>query len=392
MARTLATLTDSLNIRIHDKTGGTVESTDAMDFFNRAIDKLKSKSEFPGTKQRAEMSLFDGVYEYPIPSGYKSAIDFRELRGGSKQFVKRSSKSFWQEIESTSDDMYADDNFNEDKLLLVFNAAASGAVTLHTCDSISTNGTWSADTSDSDATNVTTDTAEFVEGSGSVNFDISVSQSTNDYAAIVNSTLTTAADISDHEDKSTVFVDVYLPDVTYLTSLTLRWGSSSSNYWSQTVTTQYNGINFKAGWNTIGFAWNGATETGTGDPNGIDYLYFRVTYSSSQTADTDFRIDNIRSILPDKVTLNYYSTNFVKDADGTYGAEFNDTDDATVLEDHEDVMLLYAATHEALNFLRMYEEALLSKKEFEELFQDITNDKPSEKERESDRYYDMATY
>ena len=62
------------------------------------------------------------------------------------------------------------------------------------------------------------------------------------------------------------------------------------------------------------------------------------------------------------------------------------------MEDHEDVMLLYAATHEALNFLRMYEEALLSKKEFEELFQDITNDKPSEKERESDRYYDMATY
>jgi hypothetical protein len=51
-----------------------------------------------------------------------------------------------------------------------------------------------------------------------------------------------------------------------------------------------------------------------------------MTYAAGQAADTDFRVDDIRSIMPERLTQNYYSTNFVKNSDDTYSSEF-DADD-----------------------------------------------------------------
>lgn len=156
-------------------------------------------------------------------------------------------------------------------------------------------GTWVAEL---DATNVTTDLDEFKTGNGSVNFDIDVSADAGNVAAITNSTFT-SEDLDAFEDSGKWRIWVYLPDVTYMTSVTLRWGSSSTVYWSLVVTQDYKDEAFKDGWNLLEFDWSDSavTETGspvTADAAAIDYLQLRFTYSANQPDDTDFRIGSIR--------------------------------------------------------------------------------------------------
>ena len=261
-------------------------------------------------------------------------------------------------------------------------------VSLHDCDSLTSNGTWAVDVT-TDAVNLTIDIAEKQEGTASLNFDIDVSETATDTAAIQNSTLTTSVDLSGHEDKSTLFVRTDLPDVTNITSVKLRWGSDTSNYWEQTAAIAYNGMDFKVKWNHVGFAWNGAEKTGSPDSSSIDFLRFEIVYSSGQVDDTDFRIDDIRSKMPERVILNYYSTNFVKTDDGAYQAEFSADDDTTVLEDHEDDMLLFLALEESFEVLRELDASAKARADFNELFVQITQDKPSEKEKPTDQYYYM---
>ena len=92
---------------------------------------------------------------------------------------------------------------------------------------------------------------------------------------------------------------MYLPDVTYLTSITMRWGSSSSVYWALDVEKDYKDHSFHDGWNLIEFDWadGSVTETGspvTADATALDYIQFRINYSSSQPDDEDFRLDAIK--------------------------------------------------------------------------------------------------
>ena len=380
MSRQLSELRVQLQRKIRDKTDGTIELADQIDLFNRAIDKLKSFHEFPGTKQRAEFKVFEGVYEYAIPTGYKSVIDFR-TPGDETDWDKRTSKEFWHDVNYTGN-IHADDNYNETKLLLINRKTAKGNTQLNSCDSLTANGTWAVDGT-TDATNLTLDTSEYKEGSAALNFDVTGATTV---AAVQNSTMT-ALNLSGHEDKSSLFIWVYLPDVDNITSVDLRWGSGTGNYWSVTATTQHSGIGFKVGWNQISFAWDGATETGTPDSSAVNFVRCNITYAAAQAADTDFRLDDIRSIMPERITLNYYSTNFVKDNDGTYETEFNDDDDVSILEEHEDVLLLYLALEEAFEILREPDDAAKARNKFMELYEQITNDKPSEKEKPTDSYY-----
>lgn len=156
-------------------------------------------------------------------------------------------------------------------------------------------GTWTAG---DDATNVTTDTDEFKEGTGSINFDIDVSQDADNKATLSLSDMT-AQDLDAFEDTGKWRMWVYLPDVTYITSTTFRWGSSSTKYWELDKESDYKLHAFHDGWNLIEFSWgdSAVTETGspvTADAGAIDYLALIINYSSSQPDDTDFRLDAIR--------------------------------------------------------------------------------------------------
>ena len=383
MARALSALKDRLNIKIHDKTNGTIEDADSTVIFNNAVDKLKAFHEFPGTKQRADLDVYDSVFEYPIPTGYKAMIDIR-IDNNKTEFQMVSAKDFWHD-KNYGGNLHADDNVNETKLLLINRKTAKGNLLLHDCDSLTSNGAWAV-VAASDAVNLTLDEAEIKTSSGALNFDLDVSNDAGNAAAVENSTMT-AIDLSGHEDKSTLFCWVYIPDSTYTESFDLYWGSDSSNYWSQNVTTAFNGMTFKDGWNRLGFAWDGATEVSSPDSSAIDYLRLTENHNASQADDTDFRLDDIRSIMPERLVVNYYSNNFAKSSTGVYGTEFSENDDTSILENHQDQLLLKLAEEEAFEILREFDEAAKSRNMFNEMFSQIANDKPSEEDKATGMYY-----
>lgn len=236
-----------------------------------------------------------------------------------------------------------------------------------------------------DATNLTKDSQYYTYAGGSLNFDLDGS-TTSGY--IENSTIT-STDLSTHENISRLFLDVYFPDADLITNVILRWGNDSSNYFSVTATSPFDQSSFVDGWNTVGFSWNGATETGSVDSSAIDYVRVTVTYDG--TAETDIRVDNLRSILGQIYDLQYYSNYLFKDATtGALKLRPENDDDEVILEPQSMNVYLHKVAEMAAQqaqqqgvtvdvsyFAQQYQNAL---QQYKALF-------PSEKKKPKSFYY-----
>lgn len=187
---------------------------------------------------------------------------------------------------------------------------------LHTAADHDANGTWAVDSTNSDATNIGTDTIVYLKGGGSIKFDTDVSQSANNKATISVEDMT-AIDISAYQRTGIIRFWLYIPEVTddtsqYVTSVELRWGSSTANYWSQTVAKPANQAVFTDRWNLVEFNWREATETGTVDETKVNFLLVTVNYNASQGDDVGFRINDIKIYNPKEMKMVYFSNFTVK--------------------------------------------------------------------------------
>lgn len=263
------------------------------------------------TKRTAQITnaLYDQVYEYIAPTDLKSdaIIDvFPQVnRNASDNFSQNYAEDF---------DLYKSNNtlttqFNSGVKTPRISKSLTSGVLLNGCDSLTANGTWSAG---GNATNLAVDTLNRVTGSGSLKFDISASGTT---AYLENSTQT-AVDWSSLVNAGAIFVWAYIPSITIITSVTLRWGSSSANYNSVSVTATQDNTAFVVGWNLLRFDWAGSTATGTLVSTAINYS--RVTFNYSGTATTSCRIDSIIGKLGSIYNASYYSKYLFKTTGGTW--------------------------------------------------------------------------
>jgi len=344
MSRTLSEFVAQIGPLIGDATGGTVTTNAVRDSLNRCINHLIKDHGIYATKNRSYVDIFPSVYEYSVPSDFFDVINLQR-NASPRDLLRVTTEDFWSNLGSYSE-VFAVDTYRNAHSLLIKTANTSASTTINACESLTDNGTWAAEGS-TDAVNVATESTNQTQGSGAISFDVDVSNSVNNYAAVQNSTMD-QVDLSSYASKGTVFIDLYMPSVTYITSVTLRWGNDSSNYYSQTVTAQHNGFAFRSGVNTLGFAWSTATETGSVTDTTIDYLNVRVTYSASQADATGFILDNIRVENPYRVELHYYSTSFVQDGtDSSYVSKFTNTSDASLLDNADDDILFNWALADA---------------------------------------------
>jgi hypothetical protein len=186
-------------------------------------------------------------------------------------------------------------------------------------------GEWVADETNSDATSVTFDTYNKEYGSASLAFSVDVSQSANDRATIYNEGIS-AVDLTKYENVGAFLLEVYLPDVTDVTSITLFWGDDSSNYWTAVATSDIHGNDFVVGNNTIRIDWNGASKVG--DPS-TTATYFRidVNYENTQVDMNGLRLDYLRVVRPTKLVYYYNSWIVGYNTSGTALSTFSATDD-----------------------------------------------------------------
>lgn len=331
--RTVASFKSDLSRKLHGQSLSKVDGV--YDIIAEAGRNVLAKIDPHETARVAtiENALFDDVYSYTAPSDIKGdkVIDLQPQvkRVKSQNYTKVLNEQFSRnKTRKTFNVQYK----NGTKFLRISENVTPNKITVST---VSATTGWSVSTS---AENLTLDELNFISGNAALNFDINTDNTT---AIIENSTLT-AVDLSARDDQNSLFVWLYIPTASKVTSITARLGSSSSNYYSKAVTTAHDSQAFADGWNLLRFDYDGATETGTTDWSAITYFQLRITHD--QTGDTDFRLDAISAGVGELFEIHYYSDAIFKGTNGAYkSVPTLDTDTIQLETDAYNIMLYECA-------------------------------------------------
>lgn len=249
--------------------------------------------------------VFNSVFDYAIPSDVKGdgIVDLRPQAGRTPNdvFVQDYSQTF-DKYKNLGYSNAIQTQWNTGVKTLRIEAPTIIAPTV-ICDTSTITG-WSAS---GGATTPILDTTFNVAGGGDLKFNLSAGQATG---YLENSTLQ-SLDLSAVENISTLFLWVYMPTGASITSVDVRWGSSSANYYNYTTTATQQGTVFQNGWNLLQFPWVSATKTGTLVTTAINYL--RVTFAYNSTLQTGMKICNLTSNPGMIMELEFYSKFLFRD-------------------------------------------------------------------------------
>ena len=295
--------------------------TDINGVFRRAASRLLLDIDPQETKRVVDLSpLFNGVYDYNCPTDLKGnkVIDIRPQinRANQDVLLQRYGQEF--DINKPLNWSSFTMGFNQAiKTLRINNQSLPAGNVINTINSVNTNGTFTGT-----VLNIRNNNINFVN-TASVAFDLPASSG----AYIENSTQG-AVDLSDLVNQATQFVYVYLPSPTVVTSITFRWGSDSSNYYTQSVSVNQQGNAFQQGWNLLAFDWSTAGTFASPDPTSITYIDF--IFTTDGTAVTGCAINYLVSRISNIWEIVYYSKFLFRDViTGAFQEEV--TDDSNLI-------------------------------------------------------------
>lgn len=312
MAITFADIQTNLNTYIGDASTDRISAAERLQAMTEATVWLQEELQNDHTVDSYDLNYFDTVNEYKVTTTIADLLDGADLRREPdlqiQSFSRKSSRELAEEIgQAFSESSFAIERRDRNAYLEINHSSRYDARIISSFESDEDGGgTWVVDSTNSDATNLTEDSTWYTDGNGSLNYDLTVLQSGNNRGTIYNNDLDDL-DLTDDENLSSFLLDVYIPDVTYVTGYTLFWGSSSSAYWSLTSTTDVNGNALVTGKNTLKFTWASATKTSTPDVTLTNYIRIDLNYSGSQANATDFRVDRLRLVRPEILRFYYTS-------------------------------------------------------------------------------------
>ncbi len=391
MSLTISNIITNLDSFIGDTSTDRISAAERLQYITEAT--VWVMEELGNDHQNAtyDLNYLDTVNYYKVTTAVADLLDGADLRRGKDDhvvsFARKSSREIAEEIgQGDTNSSWAIERRDGDAYLYINHNSKNSAKVVSDMDALTAGGgTWAVDATNSDATNLTVDTTEKKQGSASLNFDVDVSQSANNKATIQNTTMT-SMDLSDFEDLASWIFWVYVPDVTNFTSVTLYWGDDTSNYWSATVTTDIDGSAWVAGWNEVKINWADATATASPDKEAVDYVGFDLNYDAGQGDDTDFRIDNLKLVIPEKLKFYYISWNVGTDTGGSDVTVFGATSDVPYFSGQYD-QYKYPVAHKAASLifksLRLREESAFEEREASDALTRIRYIIPSAKVPES---------
>ncbi len=295
----------------HGTTTNQIVSLDAM--INRAARTLLLDIDPQETIriQQFVNPIYNQVFDYALPSDLKGnkVIDIRPQVNRLPQdiFTQGYNQAF--DVAKGNVFSFADQftiNFNTAVKTIRINAPTLPVpIVINQAESITANGTWSLG---GNATSLSVNNTNFVSSAGSLQFNLTTSGTTG---TITNST-SSSVDLSNYTNQGTFFFYTYLPSGTAITSMQLKIGSSSSNYYTATATVNQQGNAFVRGWNLIAYNW--ATMTTVGSPNSSALTYIQITYTTDGTLQTAVLLDNVTFNLGQVLEIEYYSKYVFRDA------------------------------------------------------------------------------
>ena len=255
--------------------------------------------------------FFDNVNDYSLVTDFKRAIDLRPQANR----IKQPGRSIYSEttprqfLTRLTQDSFSIKWNNMTRSLRAQRYKSGGVLIMDNFDIVSN---WTAN---GDASGIYNEVLNFVEGSGSVGFNLSGVTG----SAYLENTAEPVTDMSSFRYEDSSFLYFYIP-VGYssrFTSFNLSRGSDASNYVRASATTKADGTAFTDGWNFIRFDWNSAIKTGTPDDTKNTYRRFGIAYTAG-TSIAGCLIDNWTDSLGELYELEYYSENMFRTAAGAW--------------------------------------------------------------------------
>jgi len=334
MSYSITQLKSDVNGILHGTTTNKVTSIDSV--ISRAARDVLLDVDPQETKRTQAIGLvFNTIYDYSLPSDIKGnkVIDIFPQANRSASDVDL--QTYNQNFDLTKAGLQGGFTiqFNTAVKSLRLNQPFFPApAVLDTCEDASE---WTAG---GNASSVADDSTTFATGNGSISFNLSAgaNPSTGYIEADIQS-----IDISSLLNQGYLFLWTYLPTGSDFSNVNLRWGSSSSAYYSVNATVTQTNTAFQNGWNLLSFAWNGASVTGSPDPENIDYV--RVTWTYNGTAQTAVRLDQITCILGQILNMEYYSKFMFRTSGGTFQETVTDDSNLVNLDTESYDLLLYKA-------------------------------------------------
>lgn len=336
MSYSVLDLKNDIGAILHGTTNNQISNFNGA--INRAAREILLDVDPQETKRTVEFisPIFNSVYDYPIAADLKGnkIIDLLPQ-------VQRIPQDIWTQAYNQAFDVAKQNifsmqnmftiNFNTSLKTIRINAPLlNPPVIINQIEGISLNGTWATGGT---AASLSVNNTNFAQGAGSLQFDV-----TTGTAYIENSTMT-AVDLSTVANQSSLFTWVYVPTGATLTSVDLRWGSSSANYYHRTVTATQQGTAFVNGWNLCQFQWSGSTTVGTPNSAAINYGRVTLNVTGSMTA---CLVNGMDSILGTILSYEYYSKYLFRNAStGAYQETVLDDADLINLDTESFNLLTY---------------------------------------------------
>ncbi len=383
-----------LNTSVTARASGKFTATDFLTVANDAIRELLSEIDLRSMKRKSALSpnLFDDIYQYSCPSDLKSdgIIDVKP------QIDRAGRTDYWELVTEEEFDRLKDegrvDRFG-DPINIYKGEAYSGANLIAISrddlvnklllsrpvddnslgiDSLDSVGDWEGF---GDGENLTADSDNYVKGSASINWDINADGGTT--AGIVKD-FSDTFDISNYIGTGSFFAWAYITSATNLTNYILRIGSSSSAYYSITVTTNNEGASFYAGWNLLRFDFTNKSETGTVDTDACDYVALYITKDAAKVSETDYRFDNLVIKMGPYYDVIYYTRYAWQSSAGTYLEDATTTTDLLNMETDEFNLAVLKTLQFMEEHLKKFKEADRWEKKYEAKKDEYIMRNPSE--------------
>ncbi len=305
MSTNLSQINTLINDRRRDTGTGSIDmSTVGFRAINSTLQIWNEVHDWPWTIKEQIFDYNPGIYDYALDSfapDFKFPLTLKNYKPNFK------TEEFWMVSPLRFDSAYLWSrrfavNIAGQTQTLRVKTVDGNSASLSTATSYNENGTWIGTNA---ITNVGTNNYEGFDWPSSVSFNFNGTTGN-----LANSTIQ-ALDFAQFQNRSNLYIDLFPPTVTNLQSVTLRWGSSATDYWHVTVTTDFLGQPFFAQWMKLKFAWDNPSSVGSPDVTNIGYCEIVITYSAPTNAG-EFFFQNVFVSENVPLVLTYYSVNMVE--------------------------------------------------------------------------------
>lgn len=367
--------------------GTNLDNITALDKnIERAARVLVQHVDVPEASGRANYMLYDKVFDYPAPDTiFGGALNDLRPQGVSRNswdFVYKQPIELFDRTKHLLPNGYQV-TFEYDKgtpIMRVSSAKTKASIVVDSMDE----DDWTAGGT---ASTPVEDETVYYESPASLRFTLTGSGS-----GYIEKTLDNAIDLTDYQGVGVQFLALRTPNISDLSSIELRLGSSSANYYAVSATQGFLGAWQVDEFLLVAFDLASATTPGgTPDIENIDYI--RATFTHTATI-TNIRVGSLFISLPSPHELLFQSAAIFNE-DGELSNTIADDDTLIILRDAAYTLLeIFTAIEIAMgnggtkasNVIDRLVDKLFNKDRG--LIMMYRADNPSQEIRETGNYYD----